>query len=225
MASFNISKRTFLGLIIILIGVTFFLGTIGIIDSDYIFSTYWPILLIAFGLISLIDRSTRNIFGFTLVIVGVFYQVKLLNWFFEGIDIWNIIWPLFIIIVGFWFLFPKRNKTLSIDTLNQTAIFSGANVINTSSDFRGGELTAVFGGLEVDLRQTIIKTDESVIIDTFTAFGGISLKVPDNWRVEMRGLPIFGGWDNKKKDSKVGPEANHVVIVKCLILFGGIDIK
>lgn len=225
MSSFYFSKRTFIGVIIILIGVSFFLGALDVVDSDYIFSTYWPILLIVLGLIILVDRSTRNLFGFILVFVGLFYQAKLLGFFFEGIDIWNIIWPLIIIIVGFWFLFPKRKDTLSIDALNQTAFFSGAKVINTSSDFHGGELTAVFGGINVDLRQTVIKIKEPVVIDAFTAFGGITLYVPDNWRVEVRGLPLLGGWNNRKNEDHTCASSENVLVVKCLIICGGIEIK
>lgn len=225
MESFNISKRMIFGIIIILIGVGFFLGTLGLIDADTIFSTYWPLILIVFGGVMLLDRSTRNSFGVVLVLLGIFYQIKMFGWFFEDVDIWNLIWPAIIIIVGFWFIFPKRKHSYNIDTLNNTVIFSGANIINTSQDFRGGELTAIFGGLEVDLRQTAITTSEPIVIDAFTAFGGINLKVPDDWRVEMRGLPLFGGWDNKRSANKVGPQANKVVTVKCLILFGGIEIK
>lgn len=225
MESFNVSKRTFIGIVIILIGVAFFLGTLGIIDADDIFGTYWPLILIFFGGIMLIDRSTRNSFGAVLVLLGIFYQLKMLGWFFEGVDIWNLIWPAIIIIVGLWFLFPKRKHSYNIDTLNSTVLFSGANITNISQDFKGGELTAIFGGLDVDLRQTAISTNEPIVIDAFTAFGGIEIKVPEDWRVEMKGLPLFGGWDNKRSANKVGPDANKIVTVKCLILFGGIEIK
>lgn len=226
MKSFYFNKRTFIGLIIILIGIIFFLDTpLDIIDSDYIFSTYWPVLLIVLGLISLIDRSTRNIFGFILLFVGLFYQVKLLNWFFEGIDIWNIIFPLIIIIVGLWFLFPKQRQSLSIDKLNQAVFFSGADIINTSTDFQGGELSAVFGGIDADLRNTVIKTNEQIVIDAFTAFGGITIKVPENWRVEIHGLPILGGWSNKRDIKMESTDVKQIVTIKCLIICGGIEIK
>ncbi|MBC7960811.1 MAG: hypothetical protein H7X94_13210 [Vallitaleaceae bacterium] len=225
MQSFSVNKRSIIGLIIILIGAAFFLDTLGIIETEDIFETYWPLLLIFFGGISLIDRSTRNSFGVILIIVGLFYQIKLSFSLFQEVEIWNLIWPVIIVVVGFWFIFPKRKHTYSIDSLNSTAVFSGADVINTSQDFKGGEITAIFGGLDIDLRQTNIVTEEPIIIDAFTAFGGIDIKVPEDWRVDVRGLPLFGGWENKRSANKVGPNANKILIVKCLILFGGISIK
>ncbi len=225
MQSFNISKRSIVGIVIILIGLCYLFDTMGLIDADDIFGTYWPLILILFGGIMLLDRSTRNSFGVVLVILGIFYQVKMFGWFFEGVDIWNLVWPAIIIIVGFWFIFPKKKQSYSIDALNHTVLFSGADIINTSQNFCGGELTAIFGGLDVDLRQTTISSNETIVIDAFTAFGGIDIKVPQDWRVEMRGFPLFGGWDNKRSANKVGAEVTQVVIVKCLILFGGISIK
>ncbi|PKM94666.1 MAG: hypothetical protein CVU84_09115 [Firmicutes bacterium HGW-Firmicutes-1] len=224
MEKYKFSKRSFLGVMIMLVGICLFLNTMGILDEN-IFETYWPILLIIFGLYTLLDRSTRNSFGLMAIIIGVFYQLKILGWFFEGVNIWEFIWPTIIILVGIWFIFPKRKQAFNFDTLNNTVIFSGANIINTSQDFRGGEVTAIFGGMDVDLRNSVITTNEPIVIDAFTAFGGITFKVPDEWRVEMKGLPLLGGWDNKRRSNVTPNPSAKVVTIKCFLICGGIEIK
>lgn len=226
MQSFRINKRSVIGLFILAFGILLFLGALDLVDASEILSNYWPIILIIIGLLGLIDRSTSKVFSFLLIILGVFYQLKVLNIFFEDISIWQFVWPAFIIIIGIWFIFPKKKFEDTSDTLNSTAIFAGGDIFNTSQDFRGGEVSAVFGGLEIDLTQADIISEEPVIIDTFIAFGGIDFKVPENWIVDIKGLPLFGGWDNKRKRSKVAsnPETK-VITIKCLILFGGMDIK
>lgn len=218
------SKRTFLGIIIILIGCALLLNTLGYFDVN-ILKTYWPMLLILLGLFSLLDRSTRNAFALMFILLGVFYQLKILDLFFVGISLWELAFPTLIIMVGLWFVFPKRKLSVNLNTLNNTVIFSGANIINTSQDFRGGEVTAIFGGMDVDLRNSVILSEEPIVIDAFAAFGGITFKVPEDWRVEMKGLPLLGGWDNKRKLNKIPSPTDKVITIKCFLICAGIDIK
>lgn len=218
------TKRTFLGIVIIFVGLALLLNTLGFVEENLI-KTYWPLLLILFGIYSLLDRSTRNALALIIILLGVFYQLKILGLFFVGVNIWELVWPTIIIMVGIWFIFPKRKLAYNLNTLNNTVVFSGANIVNTSQDFRGGEATAIFGGMDIDLRNSMILTDEPVIIDAFAAFGGITFKVPDDWRVEMKGLPLLGGWDNKRNANKVPSPTAKVLTIKCFLICGGIDIK
>lgn len=218
------TRRAFLGIAIILIGLTLLLNSLGLIEEN-ILKTYWPMLLIFFGLYSLLDRSTRNSLALIVLLIGGFYQLKILDLFFVDVSLWDLAFPTLIILVGLWFVFPKRKQSINLNTLNNTVIFSGANIINTSTDFRGGEATAIFGGMDVDLRNSTIITDEPVVIDAFAAFGGITFKVPEDWRVEMKGLPLLGGWDNKRHSNKVPSPTAKVITIKCFLICGGIDIK
>lgn len=54
-------------------------------------------------------------------------------------------------------------------------------------------------------------------------FGGISVTVPQNVRVEVTGIPIFGGWENKTRQSI--DDTLPVLKVNCLAAFGGVEIK
>jgi len=232
MKNMNINRRAVIGIFVIILGAILFLDAFDML-GDYsareIFRNGWPLILILIGLLSLVDNSTSKVFGFVLIILGVFYQLKVLGIFFENVSIWQFIWPALIIIAGIWLVFPKRPHTVNSDTINNTVIFSGGDVNIVSQDFKGGELSAIFGGLEVDLRQADISSHEPVIIDVFVAFGGVDIKVPDDWVVEVKGLPLFGGWDNKHKAAKMGfanvTDAPKRLILKSLVMFGGLDVK
>jgi hypothetical protein len=46
--------------------------------------------------------------------------------------------------------------------------------------------------------------------------------VPDDWKVVISGIPLFGGWDNK---TKVNTNDNSPILrIKCTVAFGGLDI-
>lgn len=225
MENYHFGKRAVIGVMIILIGVAALLGSLDIMDTGNLFSMYWPILLILFGIASLLDRQSGSFFGLVLVVVGVFFQLKNLEILFTHVDLWEILWPVLIIIAGLWFIFPKKKHIYSLDAINNAAIFGGADIVNNSQHFKGGEVTAVFGGLDIDLTGCDIDDGEDVVIDAFAAFGGVTFKVPADWHVEMRGLPILGGWENKKNFPKNGPRPTKTITVKSMIICGGIEVK
>ena len=79
------------------------------------------------------------------------------------------------------------------------AILSGVNRGNNSPAFRGGDLTAVMGGCEIDLRQAAINGDAT--IDVFAMWGGIEIRVPGNWTVAFHVTPDLGGVEDKTRPS------------------------
>mgnify|MGYP000545247364 CR=1 FL=1 len=48
--------------------------------------------------------------------------------------------------------------------------------------------------------------------------------VPSNWRVQVTGVPVFGGWSNKTNKVEVD-DNNPVLKINCLVLFGGMEVK
>jgi len=57
-----------------------------------------------------------------------------------------------------------------------------------------------------------------------TIFGGVSLKVPENVQIEISGIPIFGGWEDKTR--QVNKENAHqpIIYLKCVTIFGGVEV-
>lgn len=107
---------------------------------------------------------------------------------------------------------------------NVTAIFSGKNLNYNGIYFGGVAVEAIFGGIDINLRNAII--DKDVIIDVTAVFGGIDIYVPSNVRVVSNCTAIFGGVDNKTVTPSMTEGMNMPTIyVNGACIFGGVDIK
>jgi predicted membrane protein len=104
--------------------------------------------------------------------------------------------------------------------LDAGAFMSGINMTNDAQDFRGGKVSAVVGGVEVDLRKASIR--DTATLSVFALMGGIVLKVPEDWSVVSNCTPLLGG-----VDSKAVPPATPVkrLVINGLVIMGGVEIK
>lgn len=102
------------------------------------------------------------------------------------------------------------------------AIFSGVDRKGRWRIRRRTQALALFGGMDLDLREAVFDASE-VEISGLWCFGGLDVKVPEGVEVRDHTMGIFGGTDTKKVDP---PEPGApVLILKGLALFGGIDVK
>mgnify|MGYP003309463326 CR=1 FL=1 len=90
-----------------------------------------------------------------------------------------------------------------------------------NQEFTGTNLSAIFGGVECDLRNSLIKSD--CVINANSIFGGIDIFVPSYVKVKVKSTPIFGGISNKAQQNVV--DDSPTVYVNGLCIFGGIEIK
>ena len=86
-------------------------------------------------------------------------------------------------------LLPSRGDADS-DEVALVAVLDGVELESRSRAFRGGSMLAWFGGIAVDLRQAELAP--SAHLDVHSLFGGIALRVPQEWRVESR-VKVLGG--------------------------------
>jgi predicted membrane protein len=105
------------------------------------------------------------------------------------------------------------------DTINEVAIFGPLDKVISSKDFRGGKLTAVFGGGDVDLREAQTTATE-IELEITAVFGGIDIRFPKHWRVESNGVAILGGYSNKTQG-----DGSVTVRVKGTAAFGGVELR
>ena len=101
------------------------------------------------------------------------------------------------------------------------ATFSEQKVKFDKETFTGADLTAVFGGVECDLRNAIIESD--VVINVSSIFGGIDILVPSNVKIKTKSTSIFGGVENRSNTN--GEENTHTIYVNGTAIFGGVEIK
>ena len=87
-------------------------------------------------------------------------------------------------------------------------------------DFRGGYITAVMGGVELDLRKcqigALVRRPRRGGV-----LGGIELKVPPDWNVEGKVLPIMGAFEDKTAPL-VGSAGAPRLTVRGYALMGGV---
>lgn len=222
----RLTPHLMFGLLIILIGIVFTLDNLNIADSQK-YLQYWPVGLIALGAAKLWQVRQGHgspVGGLFFVIAGSWLLLDTLD-VIEGsaFDFW----PVLLIIAGsliVWQGLRGRQRALSgagDDTINAVAILAGVNRGSNSSSFRGGELTAFMGGCEIDLRHAAINGE--AIIDVFAMWGGIEIRVPENWSVAGRVTPILGGFEDKTRAPQ--GETTHRLIVRGVVLMGGVEVK
>lgn len=220
----RITLRLVLGAAILLVGVAFTLENLGLMDASHLID-FWPLLLVAIGVAKLASapRTGGFLTGGIWILVGIWwtlFNLAILD--FHPVDFW----PVFLIIAGLVLvqraLRPSRAGEPSPDRLSAFAVLGGSSRRSASADFKGGDFTAVMGGCEVDLRQARIESGPA-IIDVFAFWGGVDIRVPEDWVVDGQVTAILGGFDDKSGRGTVD-ESQHL-IVRGLAMMGGIDIR
>jgi predicted membrane protein len=112
---------------------------------------------------------------------------------------------------------------LSEDFIDSTSIFGGVKKNIISKNFKGGDITNIMGGSEIDLTQADIHG--TVRIDLTQVFGGTKLIVPSNWQVKAQMAAIFGGVEDKRSIQNTALDPNKILILDGTSIFGGIEIR
>lgn len=218
------------GAVVILVGIFFLLDNLGIIPFVHLFR-FWPMILVLIGIGSLFSRQDR-VKGTVLIIIGVLFGLDSLG---VAHLHWSALWPLAIIGAGvavMWTTLEARRIGVTAGdprtTLNEFAVFGGIERRMTTTDFQGGMVTAIFGGIELDLRQATI-TQDVVEVTVNAICGGCELRVPETWEVVANGQGIFGGYVDSTKANHL-PEVlagtpRKALILRGVAIFGGVEIK
>ena len=222
------SGRIFWGLIIMVVGVLLLLQQMDKLDFGDVVSRFWPLILILVGVWQLIANSFRNTGGpLFLIALGVIFQLWKLD--ILGRRTWNYVWPLLIIFAGLWTLLgalKRRSPAATVikeGNIDAFALFAGLERRVDSPAFRGGKATAIMGGVDLDLRGAGL-AEGAAAIDLSVIMGGITLRVPRGWRVEMDARPLLGGIEDKHT-YEPATQGGGTLRVKATAILGGIEIK
>jgi hypothetical protein len=115
---------------------------------------------------------------------------------------------------------PSSGDAESND-VSLVAVFDGVNLRSRATSFRGGSMLAWYGGIDVDLREAQLAPDARISVTSL--FGGISLRVPSEWRVESNVRAIAGGVGISGSDPD-DPDAPTLVL-NGIAAFGGIGVS
>jgi predicted membrane protein len=223
----------FWGLLLVVFGVLFLLDRMGGLDFGTLIGTYWPVIIILLGVSILIGNGFRRPFGgFFLMGIGALFLLNSLG--ILEYDAWQYAWPVLIILVGLWILFrgvirrsaggdPGKFPEIHDSDIDVSCFLSGMKRRIESQNFRGGHVTAILGGLELDFRAAGLDGGKATI-DATAILGGVDIFVPREWRVVMAGTPILGGFEDKHR-SVPDAEVKATLYIKGAAILGGVTIK
>lgn len=216
------APQLLLGLALLGVGTVLLLGRLEIIDVSIgeLASTWWPLVIVLVGLSALLTVPRAWPGPVALMALGGLFLLDRLDAF--TVDLGSLLWPIALIVVGLFFLLRfGRPHSASPEVITSTAIWWGAEPSTTSQQFRSATLTAIMGGIELDLRRADIQGRADISV--FAFWGGVEIKVPPTWRVTVRGLPLLGGWENNAAEP-TDPNAPELV-VHITTIMAGAEIK
>jgi predicted membrane protein len=242
------SNRVLGGLILLVIGLGFFLRNMGFYFPDWLFS--WNILLIIIGIFVGIRRNFRGGGWIVMILIGSYFTLQRMF----DVDVTRYYFPLLLTLLGLYLILsPKRRSyrswkkrsdpTFPSDTADLDApvgsiesgphtrediidsvnVFSSAHQNIFSKNLKGGDVVAVFGGCNLNLTQADFQG--TIVLDIVALFGGVKIIIPPTWQVRSELTAIFGGMEDKTSAMPFGTSSNKMVVVRGITLFGGVDIR
>jgi predicted membrane protein len=224
------SGRIFWGLMLIVVGTLFLLDQMGELDFGDIVGRYWPVIFILIGLSILVNSGFRDAgSGLFFILFGAVFLLFELDVLTH--HAWHYVWPLAIIALGLWIIIKpvlrgrggRDFPPIKEDDLDATAVFAAMKRKVESREFRGGEATAVFGSLDLDMTPAALAGNQATI-DLTAVFGGIDIHVPKGWKVVLADTPILGGIHDRRSAPGASGEG-PTLHIKATAVFGSIDLK
>ena len=212
-------------------GIVLLLDQMDFIPLDVVLG-YWPLAIIGLGVaqIAMPGQRLQKVAGGLTILFGSVYLARHMGLIHIG---GNLFWPMVIIGIGVLMLVravesqrsPIGTAPVSPGMQREVCIFSGCKRTNESQEFRGADLFAMFGGIDLDFSGAKM-AGETAEISTTAMFGGIELRVPQNWVVISRAICLFGGLEDRTRLHAPGEtKPANTLIITGLVMFGGVEIK
>jgi hypothetical protein len=225
-----LSGRLIIGIALVALGALWTLDNLGLTEAGQVLR-WWPALLLGVGVMKLtgIGMEKQVPLGGFLTIVGGLLLLGEFDIVHVG---FGILFPLMFIFMGVQITtraLRGSNSTVtggpadSDDSVRSFAALGALSRRNESQAFRGGELSAVMGGIQLDLGNAR-PADGRAVLDVLAIWGGIEIRVPEDWRVEVEATPIMGGIESNARLAP-GVEPVGTLVVRGFVMMGGVEIK
>ncbi|WP_285055805.1 LiaF transmembrane domain-containing protein [Pedobacter ginsengisoli] len=242
----NNTSRIWSGLIILGVGLVFFLRNVGIYIPGWVIS--WHTLLIVIGLLVGYKRNFNGGGWLIMVLIGGFFTLEDIT----NSDFSKFYFAIGFIVLGLFVIFKPKNThhrwrgkwkakfggdtspnaddtgykytdKEDNDVLDSVNVFGGSHQNVYSKNFKGGDVIAIFGGSDINLTQADFQG--TVTLDVVAIFGGMKIIIPPSWEIKSEITAIFGGMDDKRAVSPVADAERKILVIKGVALFGGVDIR
>jgi predicted membrane protein len=215
-------KDIIIGVVLVIVGIIFLGNELDFWKIELLFDGWWTLIIIIPSALGLFQHGSKlsSALGLLIGMLLLLASRGKISWSEVG----RIFLPSMLVLIGLSVIFKKNFKLGKIknkdDITSYIAIFSGSEDTVSGEEFTGANITAIFGGVELNLKNAIINQD--IVINCTTVFGGIDLALPDNVKVKTSGVPIFGGIENKRESTK--EDKVPTVYINYISAFAGIDL-
>jgi predicted membrane protein len=226
------STRLVVGIVIVCIGLILLADNLGWFDARYILRSLWPLALVCVGvaMVRSPDHRRSRSWGWVLITVGIWLFLERLDLF--HVSLWHLLVPGLLLFVGGTLVWraihgPPKAQAISgaddhVEFVRSFALMSACELRPVSRPFRGADLTAVMGGIKLDLADARMEAD-SANVEVFAFWGGIEIHVPPDWTVTSKVTTLLGGFVDKRRPTSVVP--TKTLIVRGMVVMGGIEVK
>ena len=229
----NKARPIIWGIAIIALGIIFGGNALGFFDLNIFFDGWWTLFIIIPSAIGLVTEKEK-LSSLAFLIAGILLLLAAQNVFSYEVA-WKAILAVVLVIIGLAIIIKtvfhsnnakeveqKVNEIKNDKTMDsQMAVFSGNDRVYNNETFNGSNLMAIFGGIDLDLRNA--KFAKDTVIKAFVLFGGIEIIVPDDIIVKLKSGFIFGGFTDERKN--VIEKGKHTIYIDAAGGFGGVTIK
>ena len=216
--------RVAIGLTLVAIGGVALLSALDVLDASETFGDWWPSVIVILGATHAMVR--RRLVGGPLVITVAGAVLLGVTTGAFGSDAWSFVWPAALIVAGIWVVVEwgrgREGRVRDLETVDGLAVLSATRIATTSNRFRRGSLTSVLGSVTLDLTRAMPAPD--AVVSATAVLGSVDVVVPQGWRVEVRGVPLLGTWDDTTDRSAIDADG-PTLVVHGFVVVGGIEIK
>jgi len=240
----------FFGIVMVGLGVLFLLDNLDILETRDAIRTFWPFLILGWGIVRLaLGRGGERVIGAAAAVFGgVLLGNRLYDW---DINIIGMFWPLILIGFGASVLSRAWLRPVSRSVRPETAtdqsraakaddggaasaqgvdesstirdfvLMGGIERRNISQSFKGGDVTVMMGGVEIDLRECRMAAGEAHM-RVFVMLGGAVFRIPRDWTVESRLGNILAGFEDHSEPAVSA--APKKLVIEGSVLLGGVEV-
>jgi hypothetical protein len=211
--------RLWIGLVLLTLGIFGILDATGALDSSETIDKWWPVAIIGLGLIAMLVERRISLGPGIVVLIGFLLLADQQQWTDE-----DLFGPVLLIAIGLVVLSGLwRHRVEGEHHEDSLVMFGGTKIRDRSEHFAHTNVSAIFGGATLDLREAHVDREASV--DAMAMFGAVDVLVPKGWRVELGSTPIFGGCEDKTGEDGEQPADSPVLKVHATAIFGGVTVK
>jgi predicted membrane protein len=214
--------RATLGAVLVAVGALLLIDAAGGADAGRIITTWWPLVFVFLGVVQVVLE--RRVPAVAALLVGGGTVALLVTTGVVDADLWALLWPVLLIGAGVWLVARRHLRPVSRDDeVIRLAVFAPARLTSKAARLRRIDATAVFTSLRVDLSGATLDPAGARVAAT-SVFGNVVVVVPHGWDVDVRGVPVLGGWDDTVSRTGIPPGAPRLR-VGVLTLFGGVEVR